>query len=88
MSKVINKKNVEYLVLWLGKTISGYPVSRQSWVFKSEKEATDQFYHLVNLYDLEVWREDNLNNLIYDFLADGEIDGETTVIQIKTLIRG
>lgn len=87
MAQVINKKNVEYLVLWLGKTISGYPVSRRSWVFKSAKEATDQFYHLVDLYDLVVWREDILNNLIYDFMAEGEIDGETAVIEIKTLIR-
>jgi hypothetical protein len=86
MAKVINKKNVEYLVLWLGKTISGYPVSRQSQVFKSAKEATDQFYHLVDRYDLVVWREDSLNNLIYDFMADGEIDGETSVIEIKTLV--
>lgn len=87
MAKVINKKNVEYLVLWLGTTISGYPVSRQSQVFKSAKEATDQFYHLVDRYDLEVWREDILNNLIYDFMASGQIDGETTVIELKTLIK-
>lgn len=87
MAQVINKKNVEYLVLWLGKTISGYPVSRQSWVFKSAKEATDQFYHLADRYDLTVWREDILNNLIYDFMADGGIDGEMAVIEIKTLIR-
>ncbi len=88
MAQVINKKNVEYLVLWLGNTISGYPVSRQSSVFKSAKEAIDQFYHLVDLCDLVVWREDILNNLIYDFMAEGEVDGETTVIEIKTLIRG
>lgn len=87
MAQVINKKNVEYLVLWLGKTISGHPVSRQSWVFKSSKEATDQFYHLADRYDLVVWREDSLNDLIYDFMAEGEIDGEITVVEIKTLIR-